>query len=499
MKKWRKVVVVTGMLAVAMLINTKSFAKTVIVTTDGLNVREKASKTSDVLEMISKDEEVPLLEELDEWYKVKYSGVTGYISKDYSKIKEETTSSEPDPKNDNQSNETNNKPDNQTSEPKAPTTNAPISISQQMKISENTKGYILPLLNSNIIHEFTKDETIGVLSTVNGWAYIESNSINAWVRIDKLVNISGGDNGTSIPVSGKPTQGNDQNEGNGQNGGNTQTGNENTQTGNSGNTQSGGNTQVGNNGNTQSGENTQTGNNGNTQTGNNGGNQGTSGNKIDVTPVDRKVMYVQEPSVYVRSGPATTYSVVDSLVLNNSVIITGKSNDWYQVQVDGKTGFVASWLLGNTRKETTSRGEAQRDPQSAESLKTSNSTSVGEQIVDYAKSYLGCKYVYGGSGPNTFDCSGFTMYVYKHFGVSLSHSATAQSKRGAYVSKEDLQPGDLVFFKDYQTMDGIGHCGIYIGGGEFIHASSGTGYCVKISTLLSGSYEKRYETARRII
>ena len=86
MKKWRKVVVVTGMLAVAMLINTKSFAKTVIVTTDGLNVREKASKTSDVLEMISKDEEVPLLEELDEWYKVKYSGVTGYISKDYSKL-----------------------------------------------------------------------------------------------------------------------------------------------------------------------------------------------------------------------------------------------------------------------------------------------------------------------------------------------------------------------------------------------------------------------------
>lgn len=91
------------------------------------------------------------------------------------------------------------------------------------------------------------------------------------------------------------------------------------------------------------------------------------------------------------------------------------------------------------------------------------------------------------------------MYVYKNFGISLSHSATAQSKKGSYVAKEDLKPGDLVFFKDYETMNGIGHCGIYIGDGNFIHASSGTGYCVKISTLLSGSYLKRYETARRLV
>lgn len=91
------------------------------------------------------------------------------------------------------------------------------------------------------------------------------------------------------------------------------------------------------------------------------------------------------------------------------------------------------------------------------------------------------------------------MYVYKNFGIRLSHSATAQSKNGVYVAKEDLQPGDLVFFKDYETMNGIGHVGIYIGNGDFIHASSGTGYCVKVSTLLSGSYLNRYETARRLV
>lgn len=65
-------------------------------------------------------------------------------------------------------------------------------------------------------------------------------------------------------------------------------------------------------------------------------------------------------------------------------------------------------------------------------------------------------------GDKSFDCSGFTMYVYKKFGYTLSHSAIAQSKVGTYVAKEDLQAGDLVFFLDYETMDGIGHCGIYI-------------------------------------
>ena len=66
---------------------------------------------------------------------------------------------------------------------------------------------------------------------------------------------------------------------------------------------------------------------------------------------------------------------------------------------------------------------------------STTSTSKGDEIVAYAKQYLGCKYVYGGSGPSTFDCSGFTMYVFKHFGVNLSHSATAQSKNGTYVAK----------------------------------------------------------------
>ena len=132
-----------------------------------------------------------------------------------------------------------------------------------------------------------------------------------------------------------------------------------------------------------------------------------------------------------------------------------------------------------------------------------NSTTIsltkGEEIVNYAKKYLGYSYVYGGSTPKGgFDCSGFTMYVYKQFGVSLPHSATSQSKLGTKVEKENLQLGDIVYFSDYKTYKGIGHCGIYIGNGQFIHASTEkTG--VIISSLNSGSYVKRYVTANRFI
>ena len=220
-------------------------------------------------------------------------------------------------------------------------------------------------------------------------------------------------------------------------------------------------------------------------------------------------MYVNYSSIYVRKGPGTENEVVETLILNSQVTVIGESGDWYKVKVAGVEGYIAKRLLSNSETEVTSRSaEERKDIEEDETTETraeeveqttTQVSSIGQQIVDYAKKYLGCKYVYGGSGPSTFDCSGFTMYVYKNFGVSLSHSARAQSKNGSYVAKSDLQPGDLVFFKDYETMDGIGHCGIYIGEGNFIHASSGTGYCVKISTLLSGSYNTRYETARRLL
>ena len=111
-------------------------------------------------------------------------------------------------------------------------------------------------------------------------------------------------------------------------------------------------------------------------------------------------------------------------------------------------------------------------------------------VVGIAMHYLGTPYVWGGASPSGFDCSGFVMYVFAQVGVSLPHSSYAQYGYGSAVSRGDLQPGDLVFF------DGLGHVGIYVGGGSFIHAPH-TGDVVKISSL-SGWYASTYVGARRL-
>ena len=109
-------------------------------------------------------------------------------------------------------------------------------------------------------------------------------------------------------------------------------------------------------------------------------------------------------------------------------------------------------------------------------------------VVGVALQYLGTPYVWGGSSPGGFDCSGLVEYVYNQVGVSLPHNAAAQFGYGTPVPESDLQPGDLVFF------DGLGHVGIYIGGGQYIHAPH-TGDVVKISNL---SDHGGYDGARRL-
>jgi len=112
-------------------------------------------------------------------------------------------------------------------------------------------------------------------------------------------------------------------------------------------------------------------------------------------------------------------------------------------------------------------------------------------VVGVALQYLGTPYVWAGASPSGFDCSGLVMYAYEQVGVSLPHSSYAMWGAGVAVPKDQLQPGDIVFF------DGLGHVGIYIGGGEFVHAPH-TGTVVQVSSLDQGSYASSYDGARRV-
>jgi cell wall-associated NlpC family hydrolase len=118
--------------------------------------------------------------------------------------------------------------------------------------------------------------------------------------------------------------------------------------------------------------------------------------------------------------------------------------------------------------------------------------SRASQVIGIAMQYLGVPYVWGGMSPSGFDCSGLTSYAYAQIGISLPHHAASQYNYGTPVSRDQLQPADLVFF------NGLGHMGMYIGGGQFIHAPH-TGDVVKISSLYDGWYASTWVGARRIL
>lgn len=121
-------------------------------------------------------------------------------------------------------------------------------------------------------------------------------------------------------------------------------------------------------------------------------------------------------------------------------------------------------------------------------------SSKGQAIVNEAKKYLGVKYVWGGTSPKGFDCSGLVQYVCKSLGISVNRTAAAQFSNGKAVNKADLQPGDLVFFAKSKR---ISHVGIYVGNGQMLHAPH-TGDVVKIASMNTSYYTRTYVGARRV-
>ena len=200
---------------------------------------------------------------------------------------------------------------------------------------------------------------------------------------------------------------------------------------------------------------------------------------------DSKTGYIKGTGVRMRSGASTTSSILGVYNTGTEMTITGESGNWYKVSYSGKDGYVCKDYMTTTKPDN-----------GGGSTSSTPSGSIGETIVATAKQYMGAPYVYGGMSPSGFDCSGFVNYVYKLCGYSMSRVASSiYNNNGTYVEKANLQLGDLVFFASNSSS--IGHVGIYIGSGQFIHSSSGAG-CVVISDLSSSYYLKNYVGAKRI-
>lgn len=199
----------------------------------------------------------------------------------------------------------------------------------------------------------------------------------------------------------------------------------------------------------------------------------------DYLTVTEAKLYVCSTDVLnIRAEAGTEYDKVGQMP-NGAVadLLDDSVDGWYKVDYNGTVGYVSADYAKITDQ---------------------NTTALGQQIVDYAMQFKGCPYVYGAAGPNKFDCSGLTKYVYAQFGYTLNRTASDQYYNGTSVSKSELQPGDLVLFNSGSSSKNATHVGIYIGGGQFIHAStSDTG--VIISDLNSNYYTSVYVGARRIV
>ena len=199
--------------------------------------------------------------------------------------------------------------------------------------------------------------------------------------------------------------------------------------------------------------------------------------------VKSAVGIVDASALRLREGPGTDTEILTTAYRNDYVVILESEGDWYKVSYGTSTGYVMA--------------EYCEPVHYADYEGTYATSTLAEDIIAHSYTYLGTPYRYGGTSYSGIDCSGFTMYVFAEVGIKLPHGASSLLSYGTEGSRSDLQPGDLVFFQDYGYT--ASHVGIYIGGDQFIHASSSyyNGHCVVITSLSETYYNNHYLTARR--
>lgn len=467
MKNFRKVLFTVILVLITLFtISTYTNAATVKITGEVVNIRKEASANSSVVARLSENVECEYIGEKGNWYQIKYKNYTGYVSKDYAKLQGKVSNNQSNSNttntqnninvnqnnstqsNNEQTNETTNNQNNtQVNNNQENTTQTSNTQPVNKKLKQNSTIKILPLVHASNIGDAKTSDIVLVLAEASGWSYVQTDEISGWVRSNSLEDAK-----TTTQVNSKPAD------------------------------------------------------------------SSTSQKEDNKT---EKIGYISEEEVNMRKGAGTNYAIIKTLKLNTQVTILGEQGKWYKVKVGNDAGYISKDYVSDKAKVTnrslTESRENKEEEKKAESTKNTNTTVAdktaennasttsnsikGADVVSYAKKYLGHKYVWGGDGSNgTFDCSGFTMYVYKHFGVSLPHYTVSQynSGKGKKITKQsDLKMGDIVYLTDYVTGAPCGHCGIYISDGKFIHADS-TVMKVNISDL-NGMYKGRFCGALRII
>lgn len=425
---------------IILTISTKVYATNGKANQETVRMRKEASTESSVVTLISLDEEVEVLSEEGEWYKIKYQTYTGYVRKDMLDVDGKIETAQ------------NTNSENTTSSEEM---KDKIEIGYTGTIASKLDLKLVPSITSSNINTIEENSKITIKDIINKWSYVETDNKSGWVLTSKIKVSEQKNEEVKTEENKEQTVEETKKE-------------ENTEK-------------------TTSKEETKT----------------EEKKKTEVTK------YVSAETLNMRETANNNAKLINQLKVNTKVTVLETEGTWSKIKVNGKTGYVASKYLSDKKVDVTSRSEEiSRGKENTQTENTSSknesstqgtsSSASGNNIVAYAKKYMGYKYVSGGSSPSTgFDCSGFTSYVYKQCGISISRSSSAQASNGTAVSKSNLQPGDLVIFNN-RANTSIGHVGIYIGGNTFIHAgNSGTGV---ITTSLSDSYySARYVTGRRII
>lgn len=435
-KKNIKSIVLFAILGIAALffINMSFAANNAKINVETANLRETPDAEGKILEQLSLNDEVELVEKSGEWYKVKANDITGYIRQDLLTVKEEVTVNNTTNNPVAENTETTNTAVENV-EASTSVDNTEIAKEEKTKlISEDTKLKIVPAINATDIIEVKANQEVTIIETINNWVCIQAGNTKGWIRGEKL----------KVKEEQKVEEKQEEQE-------------------------------------AEQEEKNET--------------------EVVVQETKIKTQFIASETVNLRKEPNTSSEIVSKLSLNMAVDVYSEEGGWSKVKVSGKEGYISSSLLSDKKKETSRAAETPRTNEST-SIQTNEATTTtssapasknGGSVVETAKSYIGSSYVYGASGPSSFDCSGFTSYIYKQYGVSLNRTAAGQYSNGTAVSKDELQPGDLVMF----GKSGINHVGIYIGGGQMVHAANPS-RGVTTDTINSGYYYNNYVGARRV-